>query len=259
LAGERKQADLIVGNNVLAHVPDVNDFTRGLKAALKSGGVITLEFPHLMRLIEQNQFDTVYHEHYSYFSLQCVERIFEAYRLRVWHVEELPTHGGSIRVYGVHADDARQSTDAVRRLLSLENNLGLTSLDTYRKFQSHANRIKNDLLCHLIDQRHAGRTVAAYGAAAKGNTLLNYAGIKPDLLPYICDAALSKQGKYLPGSHIPIHAPDFLREQSPDEILILPWNIAEEVEAELADLAKHGVRFVIAVPKLCYRDTVPSM
>ncbi len=250
LAAAGRQADLIAGNNVYAHVPDINDFTAGLKAALKPGGTITLEFPHLLRLIAETQFDTVYHEHFSYLSLYTVQCIFAAQGLRVCDVEQLPTHGGSLRVYGVHLDDPRTEAPAVRRVLDDEADAGLHDLPVYLGFQPRANRVKNDLLAYLIEQKRAGRTVAAYGAAAKGNTLLNYAGVKPDLLPFVCDAAPSKQGKYLPGSHIPIRPPVTLRDDPPDEILILTWNIAEEVKTQLADVAERGERFVIAVPRL---------
>ncbi len=250
LAAAGRQADLIAGNNVYAHVPDINDFTAGLKAVLKPGSTITLEFPHLLRLIEQTQFDTVYHEHFSYLSLHTVQRLFAAQGLRVWDVEPLPTHGGSLRVYGSHADDSRAPTPAVAAVLAAEEQGGLRDLAVYRAFQARADRIKDDLLLYLIEHKRAGRRVAAYGAAAKGNTLLNYAGVRPDLLPFVCDAAVSKQGKYLPGSHIPIRPPVALRDDPPDEILILPWNIAEEVKTQLADVAERGVRFVTAVPRL---------
>jgi len=249
LTQQGKQADLIAGNNVYAHVPDINDFTKGLKAALKSGGTITLEFPHLMRLIEDAQFDTIYHEHFSYLSLFTVSKIFEAADLRVWHVEEMPTHGGSLRIFGCHADDARQTTDAVRRILQEEAHRGMQTLVPYDEFQPRADRIKNDLLEFLIQQKKAGKTIAAYGAAAKGNTLLNYAGVKPDLLPFVCDAAPAKQNKYMPGSHIPIMNPQAIIGAKPDYVLILPWNIAEAVQSQLSqDLP--NAQFVNAVPAL---------
>ena len=250
LAAQGRQADLIVGNNVYAHVPDINDFTRGLKAALKPGGTVTLEFPHLMRLIEHAQFDTVYHEHFSYLSLHTTSCIFEAAGLRVFDAEELPTHGGSLRVFGCHAEDARTAAAAVGAVLAEETRRGLQRLDTYARFQARADRIKDDLLEFLIQQKKAGKKVAAYGAAAKGNTLLNYAGIKPDLLPFVCDAAPSKQGKFLPGSHVPILPPDALREQRPDYVLILPWNIAQEIKQQNTHLTATGTRFVTAVPEL---------
>ncbi len=250
LAAEDKQSDLIVGNNVYAHVPDINDFTAGLKTALKPGGTITLEFPHLLRLIEQVQFDTVYHEHFSYLSLHTVCRIFQQAGLRIWDVEELPTHGGSLRIYGCHAEKSISVTSAVDALLAEEARRGLRDLDTYQAFQVKADRVKDDFLSFLIEQKRAGKTVAAYGAAAKGNTLLNYAGIKPDLLPFVCDAAASKQGKFMPGSHIPILSPDVLLDQQPDYLVILPWNIAAEVCAQNARLSDLGTAFVTAVPKL---------
>ena len=250
LVAESKQADLILGNNVYAHVPDINDFTVGLKTALKSGGTITLEFPHLMRLLEQTQFDTVYHEHFSYLSLYSVSQIFARAGLRVCDVEELPTHGGSLRVYGCHAEDGRVTTEAVSALLTEEGRRGMLSLQTYQSFQLRADRVKDDLLLFLIEQKRAGKRVAAYGAAAKGCTLLNYAGVKADLLPYVCDAAPSKQDKYLPGTHIPIEHPDILRERKPDIVLILPWNIQAEVMQQMADIRKWGGKFVVAVPSI---------
>ncbi len=250
LAANGQQADLIAGNNVYAHVPDINDFTRGLKAALKLNGTITLEFPHLMRLLEHTQFDTVYHEHFSYLSLFTVQRIFKAASLRVWHLEELPTHGGSLRIYGCHADDARKTTVAVANLLAVEAQRGLQTVATYQVFQAKADRVKDDLLAFLIEQKRAGKTVAAYGAAAKGNTLLNYAGVKQDLLPLVCDAAVAKQNKYMPGSHIPILAPEQLAQARPDYVLILPWNIAAEVKKQMSDSVGPEARFMIAVPSL---------
>lgn len=252
LAAEGKQADLIVGNNVYAHVPDINDFTRGLKAALKPRGTITLEFPHLLKLIEHTQFDTVYHEHFSYLSLRTVDCIFRAANLRIWDVEQLATHGGSLRVFGCHVEDNRTSTKAVEGLLAEESARGLQAMATYQNFQARANKIKDDLLSFLIEKKRAGKKIAAYGAAAKGNTLLNYAGIKPDLLPFVCDAAAAKQGKYMPGSHIPILPPSALAASAPDYVLILPWNIAAEVKQQNEALASQGVQFVTAVPRLAF-------
>jgi len=250
LASDGKQADLIAGNNVYAHVPDIDDFTRGLKAALKANGTITLEFPHLMRLIEDTQFDTVYHEHFSYLSLYTVERIFKAASLRVWDVEKLPTHGGSLRIYGCHTEHPRRTSAAVTALLAEEARFGLQTLATYQDFQARADRLKDNILLFLLEQKRTGKQMAAYGAAAKGNTLLNYAGVKPDLLPFVCDAASAKQGKFMPGSHIPILPPATLTERRPDYLLILPWNIAAEVRQENASLAERGTKFVTAVPML---------
>ena len=250
LVAEGKQADLILGNNVYAHVPDINDFTAGLKAALKPGGTITLEFPHLMRLLEYTQFDTVYHEHFSYLSLYSVSQIFARSGLHVCDVEELPTHGGSLRVYGCHSEDSRATADVVPALLAEEARRGMRSLGTYQAFQSRADHVKDDLLLFLIEQKRAGKRVAGYGAAAKGCTLLNYAGVKTDLLPYVCDAAPSKQGKYLPGTHIPIFHPDELRERKPDIVLILPWNIQAEVTQQMAYIREWGGQFAVAVPSI---------
>ena len=250
LAAEGRQADLILGNNVYAHVPDINDFTLGLKAALKPGGTVTLEFPHLLRLIEHNQFDTVYHEHFSYLSLHTAGRVFQSAGLRVCDVEELPTHGGSLRIYGCHAADPRPDSAAVAALIAEEERRGLRQIATYTRFQARADRAKDDLLDFLVGQKRAGRRVAAYGAAAKGNTLLNYAGVKPDLLPYVCDAAPSKQGKFLPGSHIPVAHPDALRARKPDAVLILPWNIQAEVMGQMACVHAWGGVFAVAIPEI---------
>ena len=250
LASENKKADLILGNNVYAHVPDINGFTAGLKNLLKPSGVITLEFPHLLKLIEENQFDTIYHEHFSYLSLQVVIRMFKQAGLRVWDVESLSTHGGSLRVYGCHANNPRKTTTAVKEILMEEQSHGLQEIATYRALQANADQIKNDLLHYLIEQKRAGKTVAAYGAAAKGNTLLNYAGVKPDLIPYVCDVASSKLGKFMPGSHIPILSSEVLHERRPDIVLILPWNIADEVITQNAYVHDWGGIFVAAIPEL---------
>lgn len=250
IVSERRAADLVIGNNVYAHVPDILDFTNGLKAVLAAQGTITLEFPHLMRLIEHTQFDTVYHEHFSYLSLGTVAKIFARAGLRVLDVEELSTHGGSLRVFGCHEHDARASSASVAAILSEEERRGLRDVATYRSFQARAERVKDDLVAFLIAEKRAGRTVAAYGAAAKGNTLLNFAGVRPDLLPWVCDAAPSKQGKYLPGSRIPVLAPATLAERKPATVLVLPWNIANEVVEQQAHLREHGAKFVVAVPEL---------
>ena len=253
LAVEGKQADLIIGNNVYAHVPDINDFTRGLAAALKPNGIISLEFPHLMQLIEHTQFDTVYHEHFSYLSLHTVSQIFVSAGLRIWDVEELSTHGGSLRIFGCLSQAEHITSNRVAIMLAREKANGLTNLATFTAFQARAERLKDDLIGWLIEQKRGGRRLAAYGAAAKGNTLLNFAGIKPDLLPYVCDAATSKQGKYLPGSHIPIVPPDVLRVDPPDVLLVLPWNIIKEVKEQLSDLAALGTQFASALPELRYQ------
>nr|VFJ77878.1 MAG: Methyltransferase domain-containing protein [Candidatus Kentron sp. FW] len=250
LLERHQQADLIIGNNVYAHVPDINDFTVGLRTALKPAGVVTLEFPHLMRLVQFCQFDTVYHEHFSYLSLHTVSRIFATVGLRIFDVEELSTHGGSLRVHGCREEAEYVQTEAVAALMAEEDARGMNTNGWYRTFQDRANAVKNGLLSFLLEQKRRGKTVAGYGAAAKGNTLLNYAGVKPDLLPFISDAAPSKIGKFMPGSHIPILSPDALRARRPDYLLILPWNIATEIKQQNAHLAKAGTRFVIAVPEL---------
>lgn len=250
LLQEGRQADLIVGNNVYAHVPNINDFTLGLKAALKPSGTITLEFPHLMRLLEFNQFDTIYHEHFSYLSLFTVSQIFKAAGLRIWNVEELSTHGGSLRIYGCHESDDRSSLPTVDAILEKERERGLQNLSIYKTFQAKADLIKNEFIEFLITQKKLGKKVIAYGAAAKGNTLLNYAGIKSDLLPLVCDAASSKQDKFMPGSHIPIMKPDILAEDHYDFVVILPWNISEEVQKQTAKFLQPSTRFVTAIPSL---------
>jgi SAM-dependent methyltransferase len=248
LAAEGKQADLIIANNVFAHVPDINDFVQGLKALLKPGGVVTLEFPHLMQLLEHCQFDTVYHEHFSYLSLYTTCRIFESAGLRIWRVEELPTHGGSLRIYGCNKDNPRETEVSVQKLKQKER--GLQDLIVYQKFQRRAEKIKNDLHGFLVQQKRAGKKVVGYGAAAKGNTLLNFADVKTDLLPAVYDAAPSKQHKYMPGSKIPIRPQTEMRNDTPDCILILPWNIAEEIRQQNHEAEKKGARFVTAIPEI---------
>ena len=243
-------ADLIIGNNVLAHVPDITDFTRGLKAALKPRGIVTLEFPHLMRLISEKQFDTVYHEHFSYLSLNVVNNIFRNCGLRIWDVEELVTHGGSLRIYASHVENNDSIFSSVSSLINKENAFGLQDLNTYSSFQHDVDQIKSRFVRFLTSLKDDGKSVAAYGAAAKGNTLLNYSGITVDLLPYVCDASSSKQGKYLPGSHIPILDPSVLGERRPDYILILPWNIASEIKEQNQELLLRGTKFVTVLPEL---------
>ena len=250
LALDGKTADLIIGNNIYAHVPDINDFTIALKVILKKNGTITLEFPHFMNLIEHAQFDTIYHEHFSYLSIYTVCKIFEKASLRIFNVEKLNTHGGSLRVYGCHIDDIRKTQNIVNLLLKKEKKNGLQKIDTYKNFQLCADKIKNDLIKFLSDQKIKGKKVVGYGAAAKGNTLLNYCGIKEDLLEVIFDAAPSKQGCFMPGSHIPILAPEHLIDSEPDYVLILPWNISKEIIMQNVILKEKGTQFLIAVPKL---------
>ena len=249
-AATRRQADLVLGNNVLAHVPDIDDFVAGFREVLAPGGSVTVEFPHLLELVRHGQFDTIYHEHFSYLSLRTVQRIFASQGLTVWDVEALPTHGGSLRVWAQHAADARPIGPSVAVRLAEEDAAGMREPGFYRGLQARADTIKNDLLAFLIEQKRAGRTVAAYGAAAKGCTLLNYAGIRPDLLSFVADASPHKQGRWLPGSRIPVCSPEALRQQRPDFVLILPWNLREEIAAALADVRGWGGRFVTAVPEL---------
>lgn len=250
LVKQGKQADLIIGNNVYAHVPDINDFTTGLKTLLKTGGTITLEFPHLLELVQHRQFDTVYHEHFSYLSFTTVKHIFEKSGLRIFDVERLPTHGGSLRIYACHRDDSRDTQVSVADLLANEKNFGLTSLSTYVGFQACTEEIKQALVDFLTHQKRLNKSVVAYGAAAKGNTLLNYAAVTSELLPWVVDAAASKQGKFLPGSHIPILAPDQITKHQPDFVLILPWNLADEVMQQQAHIRQWGGQFVTAIPEL---------
>lgn len=241
------RADLMICNNALAHVPDINDFLRGFAVLLKRTGVATFEFPHLMRLIEGAQFDTVYHEHYSYLSFTAVQGIFAANGLHCFDVEELPTHGGSLRVYAQRVGGARETTIAVQRMRNREANAGMTSPSFYAGLQDRADCIKNDLMQFLLSIKAMGRTVAAFGAAAKGNTLLNYAGIRADLLPYVVDETPAKQGKFLPGSRIPV-LDDFAGR--PDYVLILPWNFKADIMAKLAYIREWGGKFVTAIPRL---------
>lgn len=251
LAVQGKQADLIAANNVLAHVPDINDFVGGFAVLLKPSGVATFEFPHLLRMVTENQFDTIYHEHYSYLSLTAVQRIFERNGLSVFDVEELSTHGGSLRVYAQRSDSGlRETSRNVVMLLAREAAAGMTTSVFYKYFQNKADKVKNDFLSFLIEARRAGRSVAGYGAAAKGNTLLNYAGVRPDLLTYVVDRNPAKQGKFLPGCRIPVDAEAHLKQNRPDYVVILPWNLREEVMAQLAYIREWGGQFVTAVPVL---------
>lgn len=251
LVKQGKQADLTAANNVLAHVPDINDFVAGFAVLLKPAGVATFEFPHLLRLVSESQFDTIYHEHYSYLSLTAVQRIFERNGLSVFDVEELPTHGGSLRVYAQRQDaGVHKLSQNVATLLACEVAAGMTTPEFYRGFQAKADQVKNDFLSFLIQAKRLGKTVAGYGAAAKGNTLLNYAGVRPDLLSYVVDRNPAKQNKFLPGSRIPVLAEAYLIEDRPDYVVILPWNLREEVRVQLAYIRAWGGQFVTSVPVL---------
>ncbi len=251
LADQGKRADLTVANNVLAHVPDINDFVAGFTHLLKPQGVATFEFPHLMRLVEQTQFDTIYHEHFSYLSLLVVNRIFDRSGLQVFDVEEISTHGGSLRVFAQNKNKGKHKvTKAVETLIAREVATGMTTSRYYEDFQQRANCIKDDLLTFLIESKRQGKKVMAYGAAAKGNTLLNYAGIRADLLPLVIDRNPAKQGKYMPGSRVPILDESVIRQYKPDYVVILPWNLCDEVKEQLNYAREWGAKFVTFVPRL---------
>jgi SAM-dependent methyltransferase len=245
-------ADLLIGNNVLAHVPDVNDFVAGLRLLLRPDGVLTMEFPHLLRLLEGNQFDTIYQEHYCYLSLACVYEILRRQELRIFDVDELPTHGGSLRIYACRQEaGGRPETAAVRDVLAREIAAGLQRLDTYFAFSQRVARTKYRLLEFLLRAKREGKSVVGYGAPGKGNTLLNFCGIRQDFLDYTVDRNPFKQGKYLPGTRIPIYAPERLVETKPDYVLILPWNLREEISRQLAYVRQWGAKLVVAIPELC--------
>jgi 2-polyprenyl-3-methyl-5-hydroxy-6-metoxy-1,4-benzoquinol methylase len=250
LAERGKQADLLIANNVLAHVPDINDFVAGLRQALRPAGVLTIEFPHLLNLLAETQFDTIYHEHYSYLSLTTTERILKVHGLSVFDVEELPTHGGSLRLFVCRADSGREATTNPRRLKAAERKAGLERIETYRRFDARAQAVRQDLRDFLAGIKRTGKSVAGYGAPAKGNTLLNYCGIGPELLPYTVDVSPHKQGRLLPGSHIPVLDPGVIAERKPDYVLILPWNIREEIVLKMKGIRQWGGRFVVPIPTI---------
>jgi len=249
LAREGTQADLIVANNVLAHVPDLRSFVAGMKTLLKPQGVITLEFPHLMRLMAGNQFDTIYHEHFSYFSFLTAKKVLAEFGLTVFDVEELPTHGGSLRVYARHAEDSSHPVaERVRELSDREQRAGFTSLDTYRSFDGQVKESKRKILAFLIEAKQSGKSIAGYGAPGKGNTLLNYCGIRTDFLDYTVDRNPYKHGKFLPGTHIPVFPPERIRQTQPDYVLVLPWNLRNEIRDQLSFIREWGGRLVVPIP-----------
>ncbi|MGB6363498.1 MAG: class I SAM-dependent methyltransferase [Thermoanaerobaculia bacterium] len=251
LVAEGLQADLLLGNNVLAHVPGLNDFVEGLKIALKPGGVVTMEFPHLMRLMVENQFDTIYHEHFSYFSLRTVLDVFRVRGLTLFDVEELPTHGGSIRIYARHTEDESKPVEPrVTELLGRERAAGFDDLDHYLSFGEQVKETKRKLLSFLVRLKNEGKSIAGYGAPAKGNTLLNYCGVGTDFIDYTVDRSPHKQGRYLPGTRIPNYAPEHLSETRPDYVLILPWNLKEEIIEQVTDLSSWGGQFFVAIPEV---------
>jgi 2-polyprenyl-3-methyl-5-hydroxy-6-metoxy-1,4-benzoquinol methylase len=251
LANQGKQADLLLGNNVLAHVPDLNDFVAGMQIALKNKGVITMEFPHLWQLMQQNQFDTIYHEHFSYLSLTTVSQVFAAHGLTIFDVEELSTHGGSLRIYAKHSDNANLPiSDRLIALQTKEKEAGLDQVQTYLEFRDRVIATKHKLLNFLIDVKRNGKTIVGYGAPAKGNTLLNYCGIRQDFLDYTCDRSPYKQGLFLPGTHIPICSPDQIQATKPDYVLILPWNLKDEIQEQLSYIREWGGKFVVPIPEV---------
>lgn len=255
LVSQGAQANVLLGNNVLAHVPDLNDFVAGMKILLAPGGVITMEFPHLLRLMQENQFDTIYHEHFSYFSFLTVREVFAAHGITLFDVEDLPTHGGSLRIFGKHANDtARAVSPAVEALLARERAAGLDRIDAYRAFEEQVKETKRRLLEFLIAAKRSGKTVVGYGAPAKGNTLLNYCGVRTDFIDYTVDLSPHKQGHFLPGVHIPIYGPERICETRPDYVLILPWNLKNEVVQQMAGVRDWGGKFVVPIPEVRVLD-----
>lgn len=251
LVANGTRADLLLGNNVLAHVPDLNDFVEGLKILLNSAGVITLEFPHLLRLIEQKQFDTIYHEHFSYFTCLTIQNVFSAHGLVLFDVEELGTHGGSLRVYARHAsDDTKPVSDNVSRLIGREVDNGFTDMNFYNSFEEKVKSTKQNILEFLIRAKRENKCIVGYGAAAKGNTLLNYCGVRTDFIDYVVDRSPHKQGTYLPGTHIPVHSPDKIDVTKPDYLLILPWNIKHEVMEQMKHVRDWGCKFLTLIPDI---------
>jgi SAM-dependent methyltransferase len=251
LVKDGKSADLILGNNVLAHDPNLNDLVKGMKIALKENGIITMEFPHLMQLIENNQFDTIYHEHFSYFSFTTIVKIFKKHGLAIFNVDEIPTHGGSLRIYAKHFNNTTHTlTKKVQNLLIKESSIGMNNIDFYHNFKSKVNFVKNDFLGFLIEQKKKNKKVVAYGAAAKGNTLLNYCGVKDDFIEFVVDLSPHKQNKYLPGSRIPVKDENEISKFKPDYIIILPWNIKDEIVEQLSYVSEWGCEFVVAIPEL---------
>jgi 2-polyprenyl-3-methyl-5-hydroxy-6-metoxy-1,4-benzoquinol methylase len=250
LAAEGKYADLLIGNNVLAHVPDLNDFVGGMKIILKKSGVVTMEFPHLMRLVEQNQFDTMYHEHFSYFSFTTAEKVFAKHGLTLFDVEELVTHGGSLRIYARHnEDDSKAVSESVSELKNREEVIGLTKMAYYLGFGERVKETKRNILDFLIKAKRDGKSIACYGAPAKGNTLLNYCGVRTDFIDYTLDRSPHKQGQYLPGTHIAIYHPDKIKETKPDYLVILPWNLKEEIMEQMSYIREWGGQFVVLIPE----------
>jgi SAM-dependent methyltransferase len=250
LAAEGQDADLLIGNNVLAHVPELNDFVEGIKILLKKDGVVTMEFPHLMRLIDENQFDTIYHEHFSYFSFTTVERVFAKHGLTLFDVDELPTHGGSLRIFARHdTDDSKPVSRKILELKSREEAAGFTTLKHYLSFGEQVKETKRNILDFLIKAKREKKSIVSYGAPAKGNTLLNYCGVRTDFIEYTVDRSPHKQGRYLPGTHIPIYHPDKIKETKPDYVVMLPWNLKDEIMEQMSFIREWGGKFVALIPK----------
>ncbi|NND33203.1 MAG: methyltransferase domain-containing protein [Saprospiraceae bacterium] len=251
LSKRYRKANLLLGNNVLAHVPDINDFVSGMKIMLHADGIFTMEFPHLQRLIEENQFDTIYHEHFSYLSFSVVNRIFTHHGLTLFDVEEIPTHGGSIRIFGKHSNNKSHTiSERAKELLYRETALGMETLDYYANFSEQVKETKRKLLSFLIEKKKLGKTIVGYGAPGKGNTLLNYCGIRTDFLDYTVDRSPHKQGNFLPGSHIPILAPEKIKETKPDYVLILPWNLKKEITTQMQYIREWGGSFIVPIPEV---------
>lgn len=251
LVAKGTRASVLLGNNVLAHVPDINDFVGGMKVILEDDGVITMEFPHLLQQMDNNQFDTIYHEHFSYLSFISVSTIFEKHGLKMFDVDEIPTHGGSLRIYACHQDDQSKTVQAsTTEMINREDQRGFRTMECYTAFSDQVNQTKQALLRFLIDKKQAGKSIVGYGAPAKGNTLLNYCGIRTDFIDYTVDRSPHKQGTYLPGTHIPVYAPEKIKETKPDYVLILPWNLKDEVMKQMAYIKEWGGQFVVPIPEV---------
>lgn len=259
MIAEGPKADLVLGNNVLAQVPDLNDFVAGMSILLADDGIVTMEFPHLMKLIEENQFDTIYHEHYCYFSLIAAEAIFAKHGIRLFDVEEIPTHGGSLRIYGCPSDSKKYAiSSAYKELMALEVRKGYRDMAVYEEYSDRVIKLKSEIIEFFVKAQREGKSLAAYGAAGKGNTLLNYCGVKSDWLPFTCDRNPYKQGRYLPGSRVPILAPEAIEEHKPDYVIIMPWNIKHEIRKQLGYISQWGGQFVTFIPELQIMPPEPA-
>ena len=251
LVSSGTKADLLIGNNVLAHVPDINDFVAGMKLILKENGVISMEFPHVLKLMKENQFDTIYHEHFSYLSLSCVKNIFDFHGLKIFHAEELSTHGGSLRIFSCHRENIEKDcSEKMKQILEQEREYGIDDIHTYQRFHSQVQQVKREILSFLIREKEKGKRFAGYGAAAKANTLLNYCGIRSDFIDYVVDKNEYKQGRYLPGTHIAVKSPEEIRKTKPDYVIILPWNLKQEIIQQNLYIKEWGGKFVVFIPEV---------